>query len=270
MTQAWYGVWEGFSGFLESLAHFGMGDGESGRATQMVAEYGVEASSPTTQAVGAIYLIVKNLPLFILLYLLFRTKFDRVKSLIFAVVTDAVYQFIMIFVLELRPNPLETWNKFAYGPIALWTAVRGSFANEPVEAFTVWIVIFGSFFLFSFLFWYLINVALWLVTLTFRPQPIFGETSAKGIAFWMTIIWIFFLTMDTAGTAFIQTLFVLIALLLNRTLKKRDISLGSTVSSSSSDESGGEIQMEDSSGEIEMTDENIEMETSDDGETEWV
>jgi hypothetical protein len=86
----------------------------------------------------------------------------------------------------------------------------------------------------------------------------------------MTIIWIFFLTMDTAGTAFLQTLFVLVALLLNRTLKKRDISLGSTISSSQ-DDNGGEVQVEDSStGEIEMTDENIEMESSDDGDTEWV
>lgn len=268
MSQTWNSVWDGFSGFLENLARFGMGDGESGRATQMVAEYGVEASSPTTQAIGTIYLIAKNLPLFILLYLLFRTKFDRVKSLILTTVTHAIYQFIVIVVLELRPNPIEVWNKFAYGPIALWTAVRESFANEPVEAFTVWVVIFGSFFLFSFLFWYLINVGLWLATLTFRPQPIFGDTSAKGIAFWMTIIWVFFLTMDTAGTAFLQTLFVLMALLLNRTLKKRDVSLGDTFSS---DEDGGDIQVEDSStGEIEMTSEDVDMEGESDGETVWM
>ena len=235
----WFGVWEGFRGFLESFAHFGIGDGSSGRAQWAVSEYGERSSTPTTRTIGAIYVVGKNIPTFVVLYLLSRYKFDKIKSIVSAIAIQATYLFLTISVLGIKPSPFEEYEKFAYGPIAVMSSIREMFLTDPVEAFTVWVVIFGSFFLFSFLMWYSINFVLWMFTLTYREKPIFGTTSAKGHALWMTIIWIFFLTMDTAGTAFIQTLFVLIAIILNRSWKRRDISLGSD---------------SDDSGTIEMTD----------------
>lgn len=239
----WMGVWEGFRRFLESFAHFGIGDGSSRRAKWAVSEYGERSSTPTTRTIGALYVVGKNIPTFVVLYLLSRYKFDKIKSVISAAAIQATYLFLTISILNIKPSPLEEYEKFAHGPIAVLSSIREMFFVDPVEAFTVWIVIFGSFFLFSFLMWYSINFVLWMFTLTYREKAIFGTTSAKGHALWMTIIWIFFLTMDSAGTAFIQALFVLIAIILNRSWKQRDISLGGS----------------DDSPKIEMTDD-VELE----------
>jgi len=225
LISTWMGVWEAFRSFLDGFVTFGLGDGSSGRVRQAVTEHGTAEPSPTTQVLGLVYLVAKIVPLVSVLYFGLRYRVRRRYALGGALIGYLVWHLTSVWILEIRPSPLEEYRQISTGPGAVYTAIREMFRSQPIEAFTVWVVIFGTFFLFSFLMWYLVNFVLWLVTMTYKKEPVFSETSAKGHAFWMTLIWIFFLTMSSPGTAFVQTLFVLIAIVLNRAWKKRDIDL---------------------------------------------
>lgn len=251
------GLRDSLSSFFRGFAEFGIG-----RATEDVQQFCVEnaaecgSAEPIIQLFGFLYVIARYAPTFLVVFILARSYFDDWTK---GVITAVIYQISSIvlfsFILGLRPNPFEVFEKVSTGPVVLLETVRWSFSISIVEAFTTWFIIFGSFFAMSFLMWYIVNFLLWFITLTFKKQPIFSETSAKGHALWLTVTWIFYLTMEEPFQAFINTLFILVIIIGNRSWQNRE--------SSGSSDSIDEEKL------VEIMDSNEEVEEPSDNKIQW-
>jgi len=211
LFNSWLDVWKSFEAFLRGFATFGLsGAGES------VSKYGTEEATPTTRLLGGIYVIAQVAPGLLLTYMLSkRVVSTKVRQIAIGIIGGFVWFGVTSYILGLRPGAREAYHKFAYGPMSVFTAIKEMFAQDPVQAFTVWVVIFGSFFVFSFLMWYMISLFLWVAT-SYRQKPLFTDTSAKALSLWLTAIWVFYLTLGSAGGAFINTVFFLFVILISR------------------------------------------------------
>ena len=259
LYDSWSSSWSMFQMFLDGFAEFGLGG-----ASDSVSKYndGTNAT-PTTRLLGIIYIIATIIPFAIFVYLIARRKYSQKKYAIgLSVGLTLLWQVLTVNILEVRPGPFEAYERFAYGPMAVFRTVREMFIDNPVEAFTIWVVVFGSFFAFSFLMWYLVNFTIWVIT-TFRQNPLFTETSAKALALWLTFVWIFYLTMDTAGDAFLNTFIVLLIILMNRSWSKNN---SGSIDINNTDEL---IDVMSGSEENNVDDED-ESEDIEEGELKWV
>ena len=206
-------TWEGIVQFLETFVRFGTSSIVEALNTYSPPE---PKSSSLTKALGGIYVLASLLPGFLAVYFGAKQLFDLSmrESLVVASVYRVGKTAANVLVLG-RPGPWDVYNTVAFGPLTFVEAMRKLVEKSPAEAFTV-AASFAVFFGFSFLLFYSLNLALYHASLMLRSQPMWKDTSAKGHAFTFTLIWLFFLTMQSAGGAFISTLLVIAAILLRR------------------------------------------------------
>lgn len=218
----WGGWWQGFSEVLQYMSEYG-----TRGIRESMQTYGPQnpSANPTTRLIGVIYILSSIIPSLTIFYLFFRYRFLRRTALVLASVTQVVVVFMTRYVLLLRPPLGEAYSRFAYGPGAIIETITNHFSADPIGAFTVWVVVFGSFFIFSLVMWYFIIFSLWIFSMTFMSDPLFGDVSAKGHALWLTIIWFFFLSMSDPAIAWVQTIFLMTAVIINRSWDKRDFDL---------------------------------------------
>lgn len=205
-------TWSGFSSFVEGFAEFGLSGIE-----EDIRLYGQAEASATTQVFAVLYVLAKMLPGTILVFLGVRHYLGTKKGAIVGILFQIASVGITSYILGVRATPTEQYNTFAYGPSQIISAFEGAKSAEGLsEVVITWVVVFGVFFLISYLMWYFVNFLLWFITLTFRREPLFSDSSAKGHALWMTLTWLFYLSITTAGSAFVNTIFVLGIIILNR------------------------------------------------------
>lgn len=211
LLDSWLEVWNMFEQFLNGFAQFGLsGAGDS------IEKYGDAKATPTTKLLGVVYVIAQIAPGLIFTYMVSKyVTASKVRQVAIALLGGFVWFALTSYILGFRPGAREAYHKFAYGPMAVLTTIKEMFIADPVQAFTVWVVIFGTFFLFSFVLWYLINFTLWVVT-SYRQDPLFSNTSAKALSLWLTVIWIFYLTLGDPSGAFVNTMFFLFVILISR------------------------------------------------------
>lgn len=249
-------TWDGFARFFEGFARFGLSEPSNAIEAYCEAHQGeCSDSGPFGTVLGVVYLLVKMAPGFLVAFVLGRSYFnDTVKGIAVGVAWQIISIGILAYILNLRPTPFELYTRVSTGPSVLFNAVQWHFGTDFVAAFTTWVVIFGAFFLFSYLMWYFINFLLWFVTLTFKQDPIFSDSSAKGHALWLTLTWTFYLTIQRPGVAFVNTVFILAVLIGNRAWQKRKRRPGGSSSSgvevvdaddqnNPSDDSGSNIEL---------------------------
>jgi hypothetical protein len=209
--------WESSTQFLDSFAQFGLEP-----AADSIDRWGRRETSITTKVLGIVYVAAKMLPGTLIVLIALREYFGDLRRATAGAIAFQSFSIILqSYILNIKPGPGERYQIVAYGPNALFSAIKSHFTNDPIGAVTTWIVVMGVFFILSYLMWYFINFLLWFVTLTFRRDPLFSDASAKGHALWMTITWFFYLTIDDPGTAFVNTIIVLGIMLGNRAWQDR-------------------------------------------------
>jgi hypothetical protein len=206
-------TWEGFAQILETFVKFGTKSIVEAVNTHAPSQ---AKSSAVTKVLGIVYVLASLLPGFVAVYFGAKQLFDltRTESLIVASVFRVGKTAFSVLFLG-RPGPWETYNTVAYGPLTFLDAIGKLVKTSPSDAFTVGAT-FALFFGFSWAMFYGINFLLYEASLMLRSQPLWKETSAKAHAFTFTLVWVFFLTMQSAGSAFISTLFIIAAILLRR------------------------------------------------------
>lgn len=211
------GLWDAFALLLDGFAQWGVG-GISDAITQYG---GAPKANPTWQMMAGIYLIARHLPSFVGVYFVGKgLDLGKRMSLLLAVASKVLSIGIMNYALGIRPTLHEQFDAVAYGPESLVSGMVGLWSNDPISGATA-TSLFVLFVLLSYALWYSINLLLWAFS-TIRAQPFFKESSIKAHAVWMTVIWLFYLSMDTPEMAFVNTLLILILVIANRS----DVSLG--------------------------------------------
>lgn len=200
---------------LEGFEEYGIG-----QTSEAIERYGPETreTTPTTRFLGGIYAIARLIPSFILVFFLLRYRFDVRRSFVIALLFELLSYLTLSVWLETQPRFSQSFELIAIGPTTLIDTIVEHFTSDPVDAFTVWVVILGTFIFISFVLWYSINFLLWGLTLMIKQRPLFHKSSAKGHALWMTITWMFFIAVTPAPTAFLNTLMVLLIIIVRRSI----------------------------------------------------
>lgn len=210
---SWIAVGRVISDVIEGFVQFA-----SEPISESIDQYGPDdpSTTPTTQFLSGIYAVAKRIPTFLFFYFLLRPRWGRRRALLSALIVQVLVLLVFAVWWGVRPGPIETYETFAFGPSQLLTTIENHITADLVGAFTTWVVVLGTFILLSYSLWYVLNLSLWVATLMVKQTPMFSDSSAKGHAAWMTLTWVFFLTMETGTIAFINTLIVFVIILLRR------------------------------------------------------
>lgn len=211
-VDTWLGLWHAFANLLSAFADLGL----EGIA-DAIATYGpaTPVATPTTKVLGLVYVVATLAPGFVLVYVSLRTVVDRATALAGAAVAKLLQIVVVVGVLEAAPSPLAKYEAIAYGPVTALRALGRLVATDPAHAFML-ATAFAAFVGLSWAMWYGVNLLLYSATLLVRARPVWSESNAKAHALTFTGVWVFFLTLTSAGTAFLQTVLVIGILLVRR------------------------------------------------------
>lgn len=211
--ETWAGIWGLIRFALQTFADMGLGGIE--RALEQYGTRSPEAT-PTTKILGVMYVIAALAPGFLFFYIATKSFTQNWKIGLVAGVGYIVLQVgVGAYMLGIRATPFESYGKVAYGPLALYDAFKTMVFQDLSQAFMV-VVSFTVFFLMSWLMWYIVNMAMYSLTVITRSNPIWSNSDPKGHAFTFAIIWIFYLSMTDAGGAFLLTLMVIFVIIYRR------------------------------------------------------
>lgn len=211
----WGNYWEAFDTTFSSFRDFGF-TGMERIVSDYISTQG-SITSPTLMIFAVLYILVSSMPFFMIGYVLVK-KYTGSKKYGIAVGILAVTLITAVssYLLELKPTPVERFEAVAYGPATIFSALAYTIVNDTTEAFMA-ISAFVFFFILSYLMWYLIMFMIYGITIMFMQEPIFSQSSGKGHAMWMTILWLFFLSvLDSGSMAFVNVLLVLLAIIVKR------------------------------------------------------
>lgn len=207
------GVYNTYSQFFNGFADYGT----SQIADVIQTHGGNPSASSITFAIGILYLMAKMLPFIVAVYYVLR-RFFRGKAvpLGISIVLKLATIGITAYVLNISPPPTHVFDRIAYGPDALITAFQNLFRNDPLQLFHV-LTVFVVFIVLSYLLFFSIFVLIWAVGVMTMKTPPFSETSGKGLAALITVVWVFYISVMPGAMAFISTLVVVAMIGLRRT-----------------------------------------------------